>query len=337
MNAAPVTAEDLNLYALGLLESAEAARIDNFLLQSPDARQELASIRGDMALFAMTAEAHTPPAMTRQRLMKQIARERRTSTSSSQVASTAYGARQNAFGNVTQDGPMAASRLHPVAGSGSYAARQQTPLPELMLTDTATYEAAQPLAPADFSFRTYDDDAPERSNGFMGAVLPWAGWAIAAGLAVSTFFYAHRTESMHDEVAYAKASAARAAITSAKAEAVMDTMRSGASQRFMLTKANTAPITAARVTYLAESGSLVFQGSNLEALPPYKTYELWLIPISQGRQPIPAGTFKPDERGFATIVLPDLPKGVVAGTFGVTMEDEGGSQAPTLPILMIGS
>jgi hypothetical protein len=171
----------------------------------------------------------------------------------------------------------------------------------------------------------------------ISVLLPWAGWAVAAGLAVSTWDFYHKAENMQDQVAFANATATRASATSAKAEAVMDTLRSGAAQRFTLTKQSSQPIPSARVTYLADKGTLVFQGNNLEQLPPYKTYELWLIPVGEGRQPIPAGTFKPDARGYASVLLPELPKGVVAGTFGVTMEDDGGSQAPTLPILMIGT
>ena len=66
-----------------------------------------------------------------------------------------------------------------------------------------------------------------------------------------------------------------------------------------------------------------------------KVYELWLIP-ADGHAPIPAGTFKPDAQGYASVILPQLPKGVVAGQFGVTVEQEGGSSTPTLPILLAG-
>jgi anti-sigma-K factor RskA len=34
--------------------------------------------------------------------------------------------------------------------------------------------------------------------------------------------------------------------------------------------------------------------------------------------------------------MPPLPKGVEAKAFGVTVEDEGGSSTPTLPIIMAG-
>jgi anti-sigma-K factor RskA len=75
---------------------------------------------------------------------------------------------------------------------------------------------------------------------------------------------------------------------------------------------------------------------NLEPLQPAKVYELWLIPAN-GQDPIPAGTFHPDQRGSASVILPPLPKGVEAQAFGVTVEDEGGSLKPTLPIILAGT
>jgi anti-sigma-K factor RskA len=81
---------------------------------------------------------------------------------------------------------------------------------------------------------------------------------------------------------------------------------------------------------------LLFQANNMEPLEPAKVYELWLIPTNGGN-PISAGTFHPDEHGYASIMMPPLPKGIEAKAFGVTIEDEGGSQTPTMPIIMVGT
>jgi hypothetical protein len=306
MSNIPVTAEDLYLYAMQLLDEPEQKRLEEFLKQSPEARAELANVRSDLGLLAMTAEPQAPSASARQRLLKQVARERRSTPSSAdvQVAAAATADTVSIAGNTRA--------LTPIQPE-SYARPAET-----------------------IPFRPREMETPRRRS-FVGTVTPWLGWAVAAGLAVSTWDFYHKAEGLNDQVAFANATAARASETSAKAEVVLETMRSHASQRFLLTRQNTQPVPSARVTYLAESGSLVFQGSNLDPLPPYKTYELWLIPVGKGSQPIPAGTFKPDDRGFASVIMPELPKGVVAGTFGVTMEEDGGAQTPTLPILMIGS
>ena len=73
----------------------------------------------------------------------------------------------------------------------------------------------------------------------------------------------------------------------------------------------------------------------MPALPAQKAYELWLIPMSG--DPIPAGVFKPDAHGSATVVNPPLP----AGSRGEGVCDYGGkdtgASTPTMPILMMGA
>ncbi len=92
------------------------------------------------------------------------------------------------------------------------------------------------------------------------------------------------------------------------------------------------PQAQGKAMYLPRQGALLFMASNLAPLPPRKTYELWLVPM-QG-SPIAAGTFHPDEKGSAMVLDPPLPKGMEAKMFAVTVEAEGGSQTPTLPMVM---
>ncbi len=89
------------------------------------------------------------------------------------------------------------------------------------------------------------------------------------------------------------------------------------------------------VLYSATSGRLVFTATNMPAPPPGKAYELWVLPAA-GNPPIPAGMFTPDLQGSAAVVFPEIPANVQASGFGVTVEDEGGSKTPTLPIYMSG-
>jgi anti-sigma-K factor RskA len=58
---------------------------------------------------------------------------------------------------------------------------------------------------------------------------------------------------------------------------------------------------------------------------------------ANGHDPIAAGIFKPDPNGSANVVMPDLPKGVPASGFGVTIEDDGGSKTPTKPVVLVGT
>ena len=96
------------------------------------------------------------------------------------------------------------------------------------------------------------------------------------------------------------------------------------------------PSATALAAYLADKGALVFVATHMEPTPYGKTYELWLMP-ADGRSPMPVTTFKPDAHGSASVVMPQLPKGIAAKGFGVTIENDGGSETPALPIVLAGT
>ncbi|HEY6373557.1 MAG TPA: anti-sigma factor [Candidatus Sulfotelmatobacter sp.] len=106
-------------------------------------------------------------------------------------------------------------------------------------------------------------------------------------------------------------------------------------QRVTLVAVKTPPQPQGKAFYLRNRSSLLFVANNMPALPPQKAYELWLIPV-QGA-PIPAGVFKPDAHGSATLVNPPLPAGTEAKAFAITVENEAGSTTPTMPIVMMGT
>jgi anti-sigma-K factor RskA len=184
--------------------------------------------------------------------------------------------------------------------------------------------------------------APPQKQG--GKVLPWLGWAVAAGVAFAAVpIYQERVRletTVSDQSKQLRGETAQMAALSAdaaKAKAIMDALTDKNAMHVAL-NATTAgkALPEGRATYLADRGTLIFQGSNLQPLSDAKTYELWIIP-ADGTAPVPAGTFKPDARGTASVVMPEIPKGVKAKAFGVTVEPNGGSKAPTLPILMVGT
>lgn len=97
---------------------------------------------------------------------------------------------------------------------------------------------------------------------------------------------------------------------------------------------NTPPPPSGKAIYSHDHG-LVFIASNLGAPPAQKAYELWLIP-RDGKPPIPAGMFKPDERGNVAM-MHAMSAGVQAKAFAVTIEPEQGSATPTMPIVLLGA
>jgi anti-sigma-K factor RskA len=181
----------------------------------------------------------------------------------------------------------------------------------------------------------FEEEVARRS--VAARVLPWVGWALAASLGAFAFVQYQHQDHLKSQLAANTAQLRQTQSQAELANTVMDTLKDPLAVHFSLTGSDQKPPPQGRVTYVADKGSLVLTASNLNSLPPYKTYELWLIPTDAPHTPIPAGTFHPDERGFATVILPELPKGVTAAAFGVTIEDGDGSQTPTMPIILKGT
>lgn len=164
----------------------------------------------------------------------------------------------------------------------------------------------------------------------------WIPWSAAAAMLLVSAALGTKLHFADLELQRQAALASAQSAENARARKVMEVLTAPASQRVLLTAAGTRPAPSARAIYLASRGSLILQASNLNPLAAGKTYELWIIPTN-GAAPIPAGLFHPDSAGTANVVLPQIPEGVQAKAFGVTIENEGGSATPTLPIVLAGA
>ena len=273
--------EELALYALHFLTEQETAAIDEHLRQCAGCGDVVALLRGDLATFALTAEMVAPSATARQRLMTQVAREKKV---------------------IPFDRP-----LHQDVGS---------PLVDhIEVSDTV-------IAQTNTSAR----------------VLPWVswiGWAVAAGLTIVTTDAIRERDSLRSAVALQASQITSLSATAEKERAIMGALTDPSAMRVTLVQSPSKAAPVGRASYVAEKGALLFTASNLDPLEPLKTYELWIIP-ADGSSPIPAGIFTPDAHGNATDIMPDIPKGVVAKAFGITIEDQGGSLKPTPPIVLSG-
>lgn len=299
-----ITSEDLALFAMQLLSDEEREEVAAYIAQSAEARKELAEIQGDLAAYALTAEMHAAPVQARERLMRQVGREKKAipidlpPVVEARAAEAGTAART---GSAAQDATASEGRSSGL-GLGGY---------------------------------LNEDNQPKR--GVAGKVLLWIGWAVAAGLAITAGNIYRGREALRGTVATQASQIDHLTADAAAARQVLETMTDSSAMRVTLaTKGVTAPLPTGRATYLASKGMLIFLASNLQPLQPAKTYELWLIPAGEGQSPIPAGMFHPDARGNASVIMPPLPKGVEAKAFGVTIEDEGGSATPTQPIILAG-
>ena len=269
--------EELVLYALQFLAGDQAADLTHHFEHCAECLSELSLVEGDLAACAFSVEPYSPPALARQRLRTQIAREIRIVA---QPTLAAFGR------NVSI------------------------------------------LAPP-------EDEPPKRSRALT--LLGWLGWILFAGLAVAGAKFYRQDAAQSAHLGVQSSELARLNADSARAHQLLDALTDPDAARVTLTAkppAKAQPL--GRVTFNPANGSLIFLADDLDPLVTGKVYELWLVP-ADGRIPIPAAVFHPDNHGNASVILPSLPAGVPARNFGVTVEDEGGAQTPTLPFVLAGN
>jgi anti-sigma-K factor RskA len=164
----------------------------------------------------------------------------------------------------------------------------------------------------------------------------WVPWVAAAAMGIAAISLGVQNRALNDELHDQLSLVTNLAGQASRAQQVLEVLTAPTAQRVTLTEGTLPPQPTARATYLPERGGLILLATNLKPLPEGKTYELWVIPAN-GKASVPAGVFRPDSLGTATLVLPTLPAGIAAKAFGVTIENAGGSTSPTLPIVLSGA
>jgi anti-sigma-K factor RskA len=163
----------------------------------------------------------------------------------------------------------------------------------------------------------------------------WLGWAATAVFVVSIVWLSRENLTLRESVVAARSEAAKNARELEELQRIAAPIIDAEAQRVTLVSTKAVPQPQGKAFYLRNRSSLVFLANNMPALPPRKVYELWLIPVSGA--PIPAGVFTPDAHGSASVVNPVLPAAVEAKAFAITVENETGAAAPTMPIVMMGA
>ncbi len=164
----------------------------------------------------------------------------------------------------------------------------------------------------------------------------WIPWVAAAAMGIAAISLGVQNRALNDELHDQLSLVTKLAGQASRAQQVLEVLTAPTAQRVTLTEGKLPPQPTARATYLPERGGLILLATNLKPLAEGKTYELWVIPAN-GKAPVPAGVFRPDNVGTATLVLPTLPAGIAAKAFGVTIENAGGSTSPTMPIVLSGA
>jgi hypothetical protein len=118
----------------------------------------------------------------------------------------------------------------------------------------------------------------------------------------------------------------------AEAKMVHDLLHAPDAWPLTLVSKKTPPQPQIKTVYSKQQGTLLLMASNVTPLPENKIYQLWLMP-ADGSAPMSAGWFKADSKGNG-MMFHKMSAGIAAKGFAVTIEPMGGSQTPTMPIVM---
>ena len=174
-------------------------------------------------------------------------------------------------------------------------------------------------------------DVPVRRRSWLPAVR----WALAVAAVCVVALLLEQNSNLSQHLASVQSELARREAQLEQAKQVVVTFTAPEAQQVTLVAAKTSPQPQGKAFYLRAKGSLIFLANNMPQLPSQKAYELWIIPTSGAA--IPAGVFKPNAHGSATVVNPPLQAGVEAKAFAITIEPEEGSSAPSSQPIMVGS
>lgn len=199
--------------------------------------------------------------------------------------------------------------------------------------------ASGPRPPARSKSRLMDAIAKEsRAHPKYPRPRWWSalGWAAAAAMMIFALLIWNQDQRLKTNNSRLATLSSQQRVELENARRVVDTLTASDALRVtVLPVGLKTPPPEGKAIYSRQHNGLIFTASNLHPLPAQKSYELWLIPITGS--PIPAGVFKPDAHGSATVVNPPLPAGVEAKAFAITIEPETGSATPTKPIIMMGA
>jgi anti-sigma-K factor RskA len=163
--------------------------------------------------------------------------------------------------------------------------------------------------------------------------------AIAAGLSVYSFLLRSRITTLEGELrdAILRADAGNTQLaevrrTATDAQSRIAVLTAPDMSRVELAGQAVAPQASGRAFWSRTRG-LVFTASNLPALPPGRTYQLWVV---TAQTPVSAGLLKPDANGAVNAVF-NPPGNIPSATaMAVTIEPDGGVSAPSGAMYLVG-
>ena len=355
-----------------LLAEPESSAVERALAENAGARRGLAEVQAKLAVFAeASVDLTEAPEGSLDRLMVRVAREKRVLPMPVQVAARPTGMDRMA---AKQRGGVA-GRVLPWIGWAVAAGltvavgtlyRDRMELHRMLTAQTG--QVVHMSADTTEGYRERDAmqatianqakaldalraDAAAAGNERAGLQATMAGQTAklneqtaklsgaetrANNVALEAANAAHERDVLRGTLAAQANQVSQLTTDEARSRQVLEALNDPTALRVTLTRPKTSVPPTGHATYVASRGTLVFLANNLLPLKPNKVYELWLMP-ADGAKPVPVQTFSPDARGNASVVFAQFPRAVAAKGFAVTVENAGGSQTPTLPILLTGA
>ena len=322
----------LALEAAGALDEGERRTLEAHLPSCAECRAELRELSDAAAALAFTVAPVAPPARLRSLVLERVralapptqAEALRMTTGQGRATTEQAGA-ATVRATVATEGALAAAEVAREDEDGAGVAGTRRP--------SGGVEAARGL-PSRLSLWQIFAARPSLA---LGA----AAWTVAfVLLGATTLALWSRSATLQAEVTrlyerlrQSQETVARSHEQLARTRDVNDMLSSPGASMAHLAGKEVAPQARALVAYDRATGRAALLATGLPPAPAGRAYQLWLI---ADNKPLPGGTFKSEPDGRARM-SGSLPPGVSKPTFAVTLEREGGEDAPKGEMYLLGS
>lgn len=163
-------------------------------------------------------------------------------------------------------------------------------------------------------------------------LLRWAGWAVAACLALFGFLAWREAGQKSQQVLTARAEVAELQSRLAHNRRALAIVMARDARFIRLSSGQRDPVY--RAFWSAPSG-LVLTGLDVPTPQAGRTFQLWVVP--KKGSPISAGVFTPDAQGQVVVVAETAAKIEEAAALAISDEPAGGSPQPTTKPIFVGT
>lgn len=182
-------------------------------------------------------------------------------------------------------------------------------------------------------------EGPEPSRQLRGRILAAAGgtpernwmalWVAAATALAAAGLIVYQARNSRAELAEMRIETQRSVAAAAAMRQALDLIQAPETREVTFGQGQPAP---PRGRVFFQPSGVLLVASRLPALPPGKTYEMWLI---RGGKPAPAGLFSSNPQGNAIHLYRPAAPPAESDVVAVTLEAAGGVDAPTsTPIIV---